>query len=116
MRIPSSSVYPSLNLSHTVMVCAYGCSWRLLSLNCRRKVAGGRDSQKERMFAMWERMLLQIGFMEPDKAAHMMQGCGGFSPAGASDDVRILMGIARQMSGMSVQKTLQRRGSSAVAD
>ncbi|MBI2437425.1 MAG: hypothetical protein HYV36_01230, partial [Lentisphaerae bacterium] len=53
---------------------------------------------KERLFAMWEELLLEIGFMEPDKARHMMLGLRRIFARGAlsEDDVRILMGIARQ--------------------
>jgi tRNA C32,U32 (ribose-2'-O)-methylase TrmJ len=43
-------------------------------------------------------MLLLIGFMTPEKADHMMQGVQRIFSRGAitTDDVNILMGVARQ--------------------
>jgi tRNA C32,U32 (ribose-2'-O)-methylase TrmJ len=43
-------------------------------------------------------MLLHTGFMENDNADHMMQGFRRIMSRGAltTDDVRIMMGIARQ--------------------
>ena len=50
------------------------------------------------MFAMWRSTLLRIGFMDEQKADHMMLGLRRVLSRGAMtvDDVRILMGIARQ--------------------
>ena len=52
------------------------------------------------MFAMWRDTLFQTGFMKEDKADHMMHGLRRVLSRGAVtvDDVRILMGIARQAS------------------
>jgi tRNA/rRNA methyltransferase len=120
MRIPSSSVYPSLNLSHAVMVCAYELFMAAGEFELPpEKSPEAVTAKKERMFAMWERMLLQIGFMEPDKAAHMMQGVRRILTRGrlSDDDVRILMGIARQMEWyVGTKKRSGAAGDSAVAD
>ena len=99
IRIPSTAVYPSLNLAQAVMICAYElytASGVFEPLPEKSPAAANR--MKERMFAMWEQMLLEIGFMEPDKARHMMLGIRRVFARGAlsEDDVRILMGIARQ--------------------
>ena len=53
---------------------------------------------KEQMLSMWNEALLQIGFMAPDKARHMMLGVRRIFSRGrlTEDDCRILMGIARQ--------------------
>ena len=54
---------------------------------------------REHMFKMWREMLLEIGFMEEAKADHMMLGLRrifGRNPL-TDDDVRIMMGIARQV-------------------
>ena len=50
------------------------------------------------MMKMWRQLLLDIGFMKPDKADHMMQGVQRVFSRGAvtRDDVDILMGMARQ--------------------
>ena len=53
---------------------------------------------RERMFEMWEQMLLGTGFMEIEKAQHMMLGIRRIFGRGqlSEDDVSILMGVARQ--------------------
>jgi tRNA C32,U32 (ribose-2'-O)-methylase TrmJ len=50
------------------------------------------------MTRMWRQLLLDIGFMEPEKADHMMAGIQRVFARGALtlDDVNIFMGIARQ--------------------
>ena len=99
IRIPSTPVYPSLNLAQAVMICAYElytASGAFEPLPEKSPLA--ESGLKERMFAMWEQTLLEIGFMEPAKAQHMMLGIRRVFARGAlsEDDVRILMGIARQ--------------------
>jgi len=99
VRIPSTGVYPSLNLSQAVMICAYelyATSGAFEPLPEKSPLA--ECSMKERMFAMWEQTLLEIGFMEPEKTRHIMLGIRRVFARGAlsEDDVRILMGIARQ--------------------
>lgn len=107
IQIPSSEQYRSLNLAQAVMICAYELF-----------LAGGRfeplpekspeaaSAIKERMFAMWEQALLEIGFMEDDKARHMMLGVRRIFSRGklTEDDVRILMGIARQTRWCAAQR------------
>ncbi len=53
---------------------------------------------RERMFEMWRVLLLRIEFMDDSKADHMMQGFRRVMGRGAAteDDVRIMMGVARQ--------------------
>ena len=99
IQIPSSAKYRSLNLSHAVMICAY----ELFIATGTFEPLGEKSTEatakmKEHMFTMWEQTLLEIGFMEPDKAHHMMLGLRRIFSRGqlTEDDVRILMGIARQ--------------------
>ncbi|MBI2438864.1 MAG: RNA methyltransferase [Lentisphaerae bacterium] len=106
IRIPSSPEYPALNLAQAVMICAYELytvSGAFEPLPEKSPLASSR--MKERLFAMWEELLLEIGFMEPDKAQHMMLGLRRIFARGAlsEDDVRILMGIARQTRWYSDQ-------------
>lgn len=99
IRIPSTPVYPSLNLAQAVMICVYELYTASGAFEpMPEKSPPANNLMKERMFAMWEKMLLDIGFMEPDKAQHMMMGLRRIFARGAmsEDDVRILMGIARQ--------------------
>jgi len=48
---------------------------------------------------LWRELLLQVGFMEEEKALHMMLGLRRAFSRGplSQNDVRILMGIARQV-------------------
>ena len=107
IRIPSTPVYPSLNLAQAAMICMYElytASGTFEPLPEKSPLA--ESGMKERMFAMWEQVLLEIGFMEPAKAQHMMLGVRRVFARGAlsKDDVRILMGIARQTSWYADQK------------
>ncbi|MFN2351058.1 MAG: RNA methyltransferase [Kiritimatiellia bacterium] len=100
VRIPSSPDYRALNLSHAVLVCAYEIFVAADRFELPpEKSPEAEAGKKERMFAMWEALLLRIGFMDGEKAAHMMQGVRRIFTRGrlTDDDVRILMGIARQM-------------------
>ena len=100
IQVPSSPDYPSLNLAQAVMVCCYELFVAAgtfvppeeLSPECAA-------ATREHMFKMWREMLLEIGFMEEAKADHMMLGLRrifGRNPL-TDDDVRIMMGIARQV-------------------
>ncbi len=99
VRIPSAPAYPSLNLSHAVMVCAYELfvAAGVYEPPVERSPEATSE-HRERMFALWEKSLLAIGFMNEEKAHHMMLGLRRvFARAPLTKaDVRILMGIARQ--------------------
>ncbi len=99
VRIPSSDVYPSLNLSQAVMVCCYELFMESGIHTAPAEMSPDASSElRERMFEMWREALLAIGFMEEDKARHMMLGLRRILSRGrlTEIDVRILMGIARQ--------------------
>ncbi len=99
IRIPSTEAYPSLNLSHALMVCAYELYVASGAGDVAREAVPAATSEmRERMFAQWRSALLEIGFMESDKADHMMMAMRRiFSRGTLSEvDVRILLGVARQ--------------------
>lgn len=99
IRIPSSDAYPSLNLSHAVMVCAYELFLASGTYSAEGEgVPEAPSDLRERMFALWRESLLAIGFMEEEKADHMMMGLRRILSRGklTEIDVKILMGIARQ--------------------
>lgn len=99
IRIPSSERYPSLNLAQAVMICCYELFVASGAFEPpAERSPEARAELKERMFAFWEKALLGIGFMNRDKALHMMLGLRRALARGAltEDDVKILMGIARQ--------------------
>ena len=100
IQIPSSPGYPSLNLAQAVMVCCYelyvasGTFEPVLekSPECPTRT-------REHMYGMWREMLQEIGFMNDEKSDHMMLGIRRILSRAplTTDDVNILMGIARQM-------------------
>ena len=99
IQIPTTKEYPSLNVAQAVMVCCYEIFVAAgVYEPPKEKSAEASSDLRERMFEMWRRTLLHIGFMEEDKADHMMYGLRRILSRGTLtvDDVRILMGIARQ--------------------
>ncbi len=99
IQIPSSDLYPSLNLAQAVMVCAYELFVASGAFKPPAELSPEASSKmRERMFAMWREALLAIGFMSQDKANHMMLGLRRILSRGplTVSDVRILMGMARQ--------------------
>jgi len=99
IQIPSSVKYRSLNIAQAVLICAYELFLAAKIFEpLGEKSAEADSAMKERLFGMWEDALLKIGFMEQDKARHMMLGVRRIFSRGnlTEDDVRILMGIARQ--------------------
>lgn len=99
IRIPSAPEYPSLNVAHAVLICAYELFCAAGSyVPPAEKSPEAPSHLRERMFAMWRQSLLAIGFMKKDKADHMMMGLRRIFSRGklTEDDVRILMGVARQ--------------------
>ena len=99
IQIPTTSEYQSINVAQAVMICCY----ELYVANGTyeppvEKSPEAPSELRERMFAMWDQTLLKIGFMKEDKEDHMMLGLRRILSRGplTVDDVRILMGIARQ--------------------
>ena len=104
IRIPSSPDYPSLNLAQSVMVIAYELFVAAGVFEPPAERSPEATSEhRERMFAMWERALRAIGFMDAEKSAHMMLGLRRvFARAPLTRaDVRIFMGVARQTLWMA---------------
>lgn len=99
IQIPSSSTYLSLNLAQAVMVCCYELYVTAgLFEPSEEKSPEAPSALRERMFALWRETLLKTGFMEEEKADHMMLGLRRILSRGSltDADVRILMGIAKQ--------------------
>jgi TrmH family RNA methyltransferase len=99
IRIPSSDAYKSLNVAMAVMICTYELFVasgafeppQERSLECPA-------AMREAMFAKWRRALLEIGFMTPETADHMMLGIRRIFSRGplTEKDVQILLGMAAQ--------------------
>ena len=99
IQIPSTPEYSSLNLSHAVAICAYEIYLATDSFQpSEERSPPAKTELREKMFETWESALLDIGFMKEDKARHMMLGIRRVLSRGAftEDDVRIMMGIAKQ--------------------
>ena len=120
VQIPSSPTYVSLNLAQAAMLCCYEI---FLASDTyvppEEKSAPASVALRERMFGLWRETLLQIGFMKEDKSEHMMLGLRRVFARGAftEDDVRILMGVARQAewaSGEGCSHASERQGDSHV--
>lgn len=99
IRIPVHPGYTSLNLAHAVLICCYELYEALgIYEPPVEKSPPAVAASKHKLLAMWREMLLLIGFMPEEKADHMMQGVQRIFSRGAysTDDVAILMGVARQ--------------------
>ena len=100
IRVPTADAYVSLNLAQAVMVCCYELFVALGSYEPpQEKSVLAPAGHRIRLMAMWREMLLKIGYVDADKADHMMQGFQRIFTRGAmtEDDVHILMGVARQV-------------------
>jgi tRNA/rRNA methyltransferase len=115
MRIPSSTKYASLNLAQAVMVCCYELYvasglWEPVV----ERSAEAPSAMRERMYDLWREALLTIGFMEEDKADHMMLGLKRVLGRGllTEKDIRILTGMARQTrwAGDELRKVKRKSG------
>lgn len=99
IQIPTTEEFTSLNVAQAVMLCCYEIFVASDSYEDPVEKSEEAPSElRERMFALWRDTLLEIGFMKGDKAEHMMLGLRRILSRGALtvDDVKILMGMARQ--------------------
>ncbi|MFH0878879.1 MAG: RNA methyltransferase [Lentisphaerota bacterium] len=99
VRIPSTEEYPSLNLSHAVLLCCYELHVASGLVEPLQEVSEEAPSaMREAMFEKWRHALMDIGFMKDDKADHMMLGLRRILSRGSltRNDVQILLGMASQ--------------------
>ena len=113
IRIPVDPDYTSLNLSQAVLLCCYELFSALGTYEPPvEKSEPAQMARKLRLLDIWRGMLLEIGFMKPDKADHMMQGIQRIFSRGvfSDDDVSIMMGVARQADWASKADPNRDRG------
>jgi tRNA/rRNA methyltransferase len=98
VSIPSNLEHPVLNLSQAVLVLAY----EILSSGPTKSNGNlqlASDEEREQMFSDMQRVLLDIGFLNPRNPSHIMRSIRRF--LGRADltprDVQILRGIMTQM-------------------
>jgi tRNA/rRNA methyltransferase len=99
LNIPTATQNTSLNLSQAVLICCYELFTATETFEPQEEKSDIATMQmREFMFELWRNALLKIGFMHEDKANHMMYGLRRILSRGqlTQDDVKILMGIARQ--------------------
>ena len=99
VRIPSSPKYSSLNLAQAVMICCYELYVASAQFEPpKERYPEASTAQRERMFELWRKMLMDIGFFDSIKADHMMMAIRRIFSRGplSEADCNILMGVARQ--------------------
>jgi tRNA/rRNA methyltransferase len=99
VRIPTAEENTSLNIAQAAMVCLYETFVASGQYEPPVEKTDQAPSElREIMFGIWRKTLLDIGFMEKEKADHMMYGLRRVLSRGAHtlDDVKIMMGIGRQ--------------------
>ncbi len=100
IRIPTQHRGHSINLAQSVMIVCYELLLGSLEREPARTVRLASLEQVEAMYAQLEESLLDIGFLQPQNARHMMfklrqmLGRAGLEPS----DVGVLRGIARQIA------------------
>jgi TrmH family RNA methyltransferase len=99
IQIPSTKEYTSLNLAQAVAVCCYEIYVASGAFEPSEEKSPPATSEfRERMYDIWRDALLEIGFMQDEKADHMMMGLRRVLARGirTEDDVKIMMGVAKQ--------------------
>jgi tRNA/rRNA methyltransferase len=100
IRIPTQHKGSSINLAQSVMIVCYELFMGSLEREPARVPKLASLEQIEAMYAQLEEALLEIGFLQPQNARHMMfslrklLGRAGLE----TSDVGILRGIARQIA------------------
>ncbi len=102
VRIPVDEAYQSLNLSQALLIVAYElytATGTYIS-PVEEAVSLATQATKDTLNAKWRAAMLDIGFMDEQKADHMMQGFQRIFSRGVKTDpdARILLGAAHQMS------------------
>ncbi len=99
VQLPTASEYSSLNLAQAVLLLCYEL---FLSSDNYEPLTEKSDlapaALRAQLERMWRQLLLDIGFMEDEKADHMMAGILRVFSRGVltEDDANIFLGIARQ--------------------
>ncbi len=100
IRIPTQHRGHSINLAQSVMIVCYELLLASLEREPARVIRLASLEQVEAMYSQLKKALLEIGFLQPQNADHMMftlrrmLGRTGLEPA----DVGVLRGIARQIA------------------
>ena len=110
IRIPTDPAGRSINLAQAVMLVSYELFLASLSREPQRVPRLASIEQVEAMYTQLERSLLEIGFLHPQNARHMMFAIRRFfGRAGLeAEDVGILRGMARQIAWIAGRRSRDR--------
>jgi TrmH family RNA methyltransferase len=111
LRIPSAPAYSSLNLSQAVMLVTHELYVANGSFDLGEEQTPPADHRfMERMFECWDKAMKDIHFCEDEKREHMMMGLRRVLTRGnlTENDVKIMMGLARQASWASKNMPLEK--------
>lgn len=101
IRIPSHRDYTSLNLSQAVLLVAHELFLASGDYKAPEDATPpASHAFRERMLSTWEQTMKDIRFCPDEKVPHMMMGLRRILTRGelTENDVKILMGLARQAS------------------
>ncbi len=102
IRIPVAPRYQSLNLAQALLIVAYELytATGTYVSPVEEAVSLATQATKDALMAKWRQAMLDIGFMDEQKADHMMQGFQRIFSRGVKTDpdASILLGAAHQAS------------------
>ena len=102
IRIPVDPRYQSLNLAQALLIVAYELytATGTYVSPVEEAVSLATQATKDALMAKWRQAMLDIGFMDEQKADHMMQGFQRIFSRGVKTDpdASILLGAAHQAS------------------
>lgn len=102
IRIPVDEHYQSLNLSQALLIVAYELytATGTYVSPVEEAVSLASQATKEALMRKWRQAMLDVGFMDEQKAEHMMQGFQRIFSRGVKTDpdARIMLGVAHQTS------------------
>lgn len=106
VSIPSHPAYPSLNISHAVMVIAYEISLSAQQESPDPERPAASAEQVEQMYQHLEQTLVEIGFLDPGNPLHIMRDLRRiFSRARLDErEVKIVRGMCRQIDWAAGQR------------
>lgn len=109
-RIPVDPNYQSLNLSQAVLLICYELygATGTYEQPVIEKAPLSTAAERAVLMGKWRKAMLDIGFMDEEKAAHMMQGFQRIFSRGirTSDDARIMIGVSRQAQWSATHPTI----------
>ncbi len=106
VTIPASRKFPSINLSHAVMILCYEIFASLLPAGLEAPPKLAHSSELEGMYGQIKTLLTQVGFLNPQNPDYWMTHIRRFFNRTSllARDVKIIRGICRQIQWYINQK------------